>query len=1081
MKTRDGSKNMRLGLRMKFVGSITVVLVFIAGINMAFLSSRQKAFLTKESVQHGLSLIKKMAGDSEYGLVTQDEVILSQVIKPFKNEHDVAYVRIMDQTGRVLAGYSQGGLKAPPIPSKATGANYRFLKSPSDVIDYAAPVYISAEKNAEETDWLIEEGMPHSKNEPVKNNKRLLGFVNVGLSLKETLSHVAYLRNQNIVTIGLASGLLGLILCLLLTYFVIKPIRKFASSAEAIAAGDLNQQVIVAANDEIGDLADAFNKMTSDLQKTTVSKDYVDSIISSMLHSMIVVNTQSGISTVNPATSELLGYEKEELIGESLWKLLDRETSPDLEKIRLEGFENAEHWKKAQDRELCDAGLICDAEYRAKDGLSIPVKLGISPVFDKHGNVRGIVLVAQDMREINRLIADLERSREAADAANRAKSEFLANMSHEIRTPMNGIMGMSELALGTELNSEQREYISTILSSADSLMRILNDILDFSKIEAGKLNLEVMDFDLRETVEDVAVAMAAKTAQKGLELACFVDRDTPVLLSGDPVRLRQVLSNLVGNAIKFTPEGDINIRVELKEDRGEEALILFSVTDTGIGISADKQASIFEKFVQADGSTTRKYGGTGLGLAISRQLVEMMRGEIGVESVSSQGSRFWFTSVLKKQKDKSFLLEIPREIQGLRVLVVDDNSTNRIVLSSMLQSFGCRPAVVESGPEAIKLLKNAAHSEDAFRLVLLDMQMPEMDGVETAHLIKGDPDIREVQIIVVTSVGAGGEASLFTALGCTGYLIKPIRQSQLFNAITDALFTKKVAGITKASMERAPVHHVPVQDNSGEEAARLLLVEDHPVNQKVAVAMMRRSGYAVDVANDGQEALDVVFSARYDIVFMDIQMPVMDGMEATHAIRTREKETGGHQIIVAMTAHAMAGDREKCLEAGMDDYVSKPIKEPDLLSMIRKWTGHRVSEIVKPAGTAAKFEDCHAIPVDLTAAMERFSDDRAFFVEVLNGFIETTSKQIKNLSEAISSGNADVVRRESHSIKGAARTLSADPLAEQAFRIEMMGRDNTLTEADAALKGLMAEFERLSSFTVQFTERQMEVDSHEQA
>lgn len=1058
-----------------------MVLVLVAGINMAFLSSRQKAFLTKESVQHGLSLITKLARDSEYGLVTQDEVILSQVIKPLKNEHDVSYVRITDHTGRVLAGYSRDKFTAPPVESNVTNAKYRFLNNPPHVIDYAAPVYISAEKNAEETDWFIEDGMPRSKNEPVKNEKRLLGFVNVGLSLKETLSHVAYLRNQNILTIGLASGLLGVILCLLLTYFVIRPIRRFASSAEAIAAGDLNQQVIVSANDEIGDLADTFNKMTSDLQKTTVSKDYVDSIISSMLHSLIVVDTQLRILTVNPATSELLGYEKEELIGEPLWKLLDREKSPDLEKMRLEDFENAEHKEKAQHPELSDAGLICDAEYRTKDELGIPVKLGISPVFDKRGNVRGIVLVAQDMREINRLIADLERSRKAADAANRAKSEFLANMSHEIRTPMNGIMGMSELALGTELDPEQREYISTILSSADSLMHILNDILDFSKIEAGKLNLEVMDFDLRETVEDVAVAMAAKTAQKGLELACLVDRDTPVLLSGDPVRLRQILSNLVGNAIKFTPEGDINIRVELKEDRGEEALILFSVTDTGIGIPADKQTSIFEKFVQADGSTTRRYGGTGLGLAISRQLVEMMRGEIGVESVPGQGSRFWFTAVLQKQKDKSYLLEIPREIQGLRVLVVDDNSTNRIVLNSMLQSFGCRPSVVESGMEAIRILKNSAHGGDAFRLVLLDMQMPEMDGIETAHLIKGDPDTDDVQIIVITSVGTGGEASIFKQLGCTDYLVKPIRQSQLFNAITDALFAKKTANLPKVAMERAPVREMPIKHKAGEKAARILLVEDHPVNQKVAVAMMRRSGYAVDVANDGREALDAVFSTPYDIVFMDIQMPVMDGMEATNAIRMREKERGGHQIIVAMTAHAMAGDREKCLEAGMDDYVSKPIKEPDLLNVIKKWTDNKATETVKPAHTAAKPGNSDGNPVDLTAAMERFNNDRPFFVEVLNGFIETTSKQIKNLSEAINSGNAEVIRREGHSIKGAARTVSADPLAEQAFRIEMMGRNNTLSGAEAALRGLIDEFERLSNYTVQFTEKEMEVNSHEQA
>ncbi len=751
-------------------------------------------------------------------------------------------------------------------------------------------------------------------------------------------------------------------------------------------------------------------------------KEFFESLFQYNPVAVVILDLEEKISSINPAFEALFGYTASEVIG----KRLDPLVAP-------------ESLQEAVDltRTVLDGGTVRGlASRQRKDGTKVDVDFAGVPVIVE-GKKQGILAIYYNVTE-------LVEAKRLAEQADRAKSEFLANMSHEIRTPMNGIMGMLELLLDTSLNSEQRDYVATARDSAEALLGILNDVLDFSKIEAGQLSIDTIEYDLRSTVEGVAHTLVSRAENKGIELACLIDKDVPSRVLGDAGRLRQVLINLVGNAIKFTHEGEVVIRVMMQSKTDKNSTLRFLVSDTGIGIPLDRQSAVFERFVQADSSSTRKYGGTGLGLTISAQLTKMMGGDIGLESEPGKGSTFWFTVTVGKVKEGSTpLLALPQDLINVPVLIVDDNFTNRTILEKMIKGFGCNAFAVASGKEAINILKSFNELNKPFQLVLLDMQMPEMDGEEVLSRIKSDPALHDTTVIILTSMGQRGDAARLEAMGCNGYLLKPVRQKELFGALLNILGRRNQPEEGKGKSSLITRHSLKEQQRG---LTHILLAEDNPTNQKLAIRLLQKAGYPVDVVSTGKEAITAVQNKKYKLVLMDVQMPEMDGFEATRRIRELSPEYMNLPI-VAMTAYAMAGDRERCLEAGMNDYLSKPLNVEELFKVIEHYSDGAASDGTdeQPLNSLDVMLQKSADLFDLEKALPRFGDDLPTFFELLGEFLAHIKISISDMEKALLNNDAKKIHFLAHSIKGASSNFEAKTISSPALKLETLTADGTLT------------------------------------
>ena len=777
------------------------------------------------------------------------------------------------------------------------------------------------------------------------------------------------------------------------------------------------------------------------------SEERIRLILDSTAEAIFGTDSLGNCTFCNPATLRLLGYNSADLLlGKCVHNLIHHSRA-DGTRVAEEDCEIAKTLNQGE-------GIQSDQDvfWRA-DGTSFPVEYWAYPV-RKAGEPVGSVVTFLDITERKRAQAALLEAKEAAEAASLAKSEFLANMSHEIRTPMNGIIGMTELTLDTTLTAEQRDYLTLVKSSAGSLLHIINDILDFSKIEAGKLELEKTDFRIRDLFRDTLKTLAQRTDAKMLELCARISPKVPMVLIGDPTRLRQLILNLVGNAIKFTENGNIVVNAELESRSRDEVRLHISVADTGMGIPLDKQQIIFDSFAQVDGSTTRRFGGTGLGLTISRQLVELMGGRMWVESELGKGSTFHFTCnfQLGASLDSGDDPVLGRMLSGLDILVVDNNSVNREIFAEMLTGWGMKPTLAGGGAEALRLLEKAQKAGQAFPIVLLDALMPHISGFDVLQRIQSSPGLAGAVIVLLASTRLAANSARCREMGIKHCLTKPVGQSELLDAILLAVGQRPLEKQSDESGAHLP-HPQPGR------ALNILLSEDNLVNQKLAVRLLEKAGHRVTLAGTGREALAAWESAGlpgFDLLLMDIQMPEMDGMEATAAIRKREGPSGRHVPIVAMTAHAMRGDKEKCLAGGMDGYVSKPINSAELFAEIE-----RCLAAPERSKTMSEISQGTEVQIDRASLLDRVEGDQELLTEMIHLFLDDAPNLLAAMRDAVQRGDMTVLERTAHSLKGAASNLSARGTASAALRLEKDAKNNDMESALGSLVEVERSVKRL--------------------
>jgi two-component system, sensor histidine kinase and response regulator len=911
---------------------------------------------------------------------------------------------------------------------------------------------------------------------------RLDGEVIGALYVKSDLGalHARTVRFSGIVfTVVLLSLAISFILASRLQRLISEPIRELARTAHEVSLKkDYSVRVPKGNDDELGFLVDKFNEMLEQIEHREEAlqsahdglerrvetrtrqlqgeiderrrteqiledrEGFLNSLIENIPIAVVVIGNDGTVEMCNPAFEYLFDYSQIAVLGRPLISLL---TTPEIRaevEPAIKTVRGGDRVHEITRRSRSDGSLV-DVEF-------FGVPLGIE------GQRKGALLLFQDITE--RMLAEqaMRHAKEAAEAASKAKSEFLANMSHEIRTPMNGILGMTELTLDTHLDPEQREYLAMVKTSADSLLLLLNDILDFSKIEAGKLDLDLAAFPLRKSLGESMKTLGLRAHQKSLELAWRVDAAVPENLLGDLGRLRQVIVNLVGNSVKFTERGEVLLEVRQIAQPAPGVELHFSVTDTGIGIAKEKQAAIFEAFTQADSSTTRLYGGTGLGLGITARLVEMMGGKIWVESELDHGSTFHFTCHFKMNEQQPREVESwdPEILQGRSVLVVDDNKTNRIILMEMLTQWGIRSQAVESAESALTALHTLGGGADQFDLIITDLHMPEMDGLGLVKQIRETAELRPIPIFMLSSGGSPRDRERCRELNIAAYFSKPVDPSELFDALL-----RELAKIKLESPDK-----ILVQRPNRRAALRVLVAEDNAVNRLLARKLLEKHGNSVTVVENGRQAIEAIARERPDLVLMDVQMPVMDGLEAIRIVRVSEQSSGLRLPIIALTAHAMKGDRERCLDAGADEYLTKPIRAAEMFAAI-----DRINNLASHTRSSAPVDhtaDISALSLpavlDLTEALNRIGDKETL-EELARLFTSECPRLMREIRQSLAGTDAPALERLAHSLQGSSSSLGAPGIARAAEELQKLARSGHWIAAQAVYANLETQVDRLYS------------------
>ncbi len=991
------------------------------------------AVASLNSLNNQLSVLADVIGsNTTAALEFQDVNAANEALRSLRAQTHIVEACVYTREGTVFAKYAPSGATpdfAPPPPE----SDSERLTLGRDVIVFR----------------------------PIRLNGETIGTIYLKSDILQLKEH----------TRRLIETMLGLILVSLLAAWALSsrlqrsisgPILDLARTAFAVSVNkDYSVRARKQSDDEIGFLFDRFNEMLGQIQEReralqaahsdlevrveertrqlAEQKTFLNLLIDNSPVAIVALDVGFLVQMCNPEFETLFDYREGDIIGLSLPELLAK-SDPRGE-------------IEANEKKISSGQSIHMVTTRnRRNGTPVDVELSAVPLIVNE-RMTGTLVLYQDITQRKEIEVALVRAKETAESASRAKSEFLANMSHEIRTPMNGIMGMTELVLDTDLDAEQRNYLNLAKVSADSLLSLINDVLDYSKIEAGKLEIDAIDFNLGDSLGDTMKTLSLRAHQKGLELAFEIEPAVPDALIGDPGRLRQIIINLVGNGIKFTEQGEVVVHVKTESRTPDRIELHFTVADTGIGIPLEKQSAIFRAFNQADGSMTRRYGGTGLGLTISSRLVDLMGGRIWVESEHHKGSRFHFTVRfgLQKAPSRTVVPRHPETLREMRVLVVDDNATNRHILAKMLQNWRMEPTTVESGAKAIVTLGEAKGLGRVFPLILLDAQMPEMDGFAVAEAIKRNPDWRAATVMMLSSAGQRGDAMRCRELGIAAYLTKPVRQSELLDAILTALGTRARGNASDSLVTRHSLRE-------GRSHLRVLLAEDNAVNQLVALRLLEKHGYIVTVAANGKKALDAMEKEIFDVVLMDGQMPEMDGWEAARAIRAKEKITGGHVPIVAVTAHAMKGDKERCLAAGMDYYLTKPMRTQELLAVLDEIAKHTVI-VEHPVHSTRKKSLGETI--DLDAALERLDGDRALFEELTLLFEDDCPKTVEGMRRAIALHDAKGLERLAHTLKGSSASLGALAVSEAAGEIERLAQSDNVDSTADQFQVLQDEIGRL--------------------